>query len=337
VWTFNTGPRKSVPLNATFNPRLNTEQRILNYSAIFDEVDDFEANIRNISGPGPLAAPQNCATPPPAQSTLDPNHGLIIGDDGNINIGPCVLNAFAKPNADRQQVTVTLPGSTVAVPALTALREWVRAAVRSPQAPFALRTGNGLALVTQGRTLFIQAGCATCHLGGKWTLSTKNFTSPPAAAQFTSELTPPPTAATVPPGTGGNPVNVQFMPEFLRNVGTWNVGVPGTGNDLGANIGPPEKAAPALVNGVAQPAQDALGLDQNGDGKGTGFNVPSLLSLFNLPPFFHNGACESLACVLTSVPHRTAAGTLPDKLTGDKERAAVTAFLESIDASTPAP
>jgi YVTN family beta-propeller protein len=337
VWEFNSGPRKSVPLNATFNPNDRNDQRILNYSAIFDEVDDFEANIRNVSGPGPLAAPQNCATPPPAQSTLDPNHGLIIGDDGGINIGPCVLNAFAKPNADRPQVTITLPGSTVAVPALTALREWVRFAVRSPQAPFALRTGNGLALVTQGRTLFIQAGCASCHLGGKWTLSTKNFTSPPAAAQFTSEVTPPPTAATVPPGTGGNPVAVQFMPEFLRDVGTWNVGVPGTGNDLGANIGPPEKAAPALVNGVAQPAQDALGLDQNGDGKGTGFNVPSLLSLFNLPPFFHNGACESLGCVLTSVPHRTAAGTLPDRLAGDRERAAVTAFLESIDASTPAP
>jgi YVTN family beta-propeller protein len=337
IWEFNSGPRKSVPLNATFNPNDRNDQRILNYSAIFDEVDDFEANIRNISGPGPLAAAQDCALPPPPQSMLDPNHGLVIGDDGNINIGPCVLNAFAKPNADRQQVTITLPGSTVAVPALTALREWVRFAVRTPQAPFALRTGAGAALVSQGRVLFQQAGCATCHLGGKWTLSTKNFASPPAAADVTSELTPPPTAATVPPGTGGNPVAVQFLPAFLRNVGTWNVGVAGTGNDLAGNIGAPEKAAPALVNGVAQPAQDALGLDQNGDGKGTGFNVPSVLGLLALPPYFHNGACESLACVLTSVPHRTAANTQPDKLPGDKERAAVTAFLESIDATTPAP
>jgi cytochrome c peroxidase len=217
------------------------------------------------------------------------------------------------------------------------LREWVRFAVRTPQAPFALRTGAGVALVSQGRALFLQAGCATCHLGGKWTLSTKNFASPPAAADIASEQTPPPTAATVPPGTGGNPVAVQFLPAFLRNVGTWNVGVAGTGNDLAGNIGAPEKAAPALVNGVAQPAQDALGLDQNGDGKGTGFNVPSVLGLLALPPYFHNGACESLACVLTSVPHRTANGTQPDKLPGDRERAAVTAFLESIDATTPAP
>ena len=52
VWEFGTGPRKSVPLNATFNPRNRNEQRVLNYSAIFDEVEDFEANIRNVSGPG---------------------------------------------------------------------------------------------------------------------------------------------------------------------------------------------------------------------------------------------------------------------------------------------
>ena len=47
VWQFAAGPRKSVPLNATFNPFNRTQQRLLNYSAIFDEVEDFEANIRN--------------------------------------------------------------------------------------------------------------------------------------------------------------------------------------------------------------------------------------------------------------------------------------------------
>ena len=57
VWEFGSGPRKSVPLNPTFNPRNRSQQRILNYSAIFDELEDFEANVRNVSGPGPLAAP----------------------------------------------------------------------------------------------------------------------------------------------------------------------------------------------------------------------------------------------------------------------------------------
>ena len=112
VWAFNAGPRKSVPLNATFNPHNPNDQRVLNYSAIFDEVEDFEANIRNVSGPGPLRRAARAApAPPPATSTFDPNHGLLIGDNGDINLAPCVLNAFAKPNAGRPQLTVTLPGS----------------------------------------------------------------------------------------------------------------------------------------------------------------------------------------------------------------------------------
>ena len=51
VWQFPAGPRKSIPLNATFNPKApDTDQRVLNYSAIFDEICDFEINIRNVSG-----------------------------------------------------------------------------------------------------------------------------------------------------------------------------------------------------------------------------------------------------------------------------------------------
>ena len=137
VWEFGTGPRKSVPLNATFNPRNRNEQRVLNYSAIFDEVEDFEANIRNVSGPGPLAAPLPCSSaPPPSTSALDPNHGLLVGDNGDLNLAPCVLNSLSpRASAERPQHTVTLPGSTTAVPALTALREWVKFAVRTPRAP----------------------------------------------------------------------------------------------------------------------------------------------------------------------------------------------------------
>ena len=46
-----------------------------------------------------------------------------------------MVNSFAKPNAGHPQLTVTLPGSANKVPALTALREWVRNAVRTPNAP----------------------------------------------------------------------------------------------------------------------------------------------------------------------------------------------------------
>lgn len=50
VWIFGTGPRRSLPLNATFNPHNPNDQKILNYSAVNDELQDFESNIRGTQG-----------------------------------------------------------------------------------------------------------------------------------------------------------------------------------------------------------------------------------------------------------------------------------------------
>ena len=71
VWQFNSGPRKSVNLAGSFNPQNRDQQKLLNYSAIFDEIEDFEANIRNVSGPGNLARryPARSRRPPRASST----------------------------------------------------------------------------------------------------------------------------------------------------------------------------------------------------------------------------------------------------------------------------
>lgn len=317
VWQFNAGPRKSVPLNATFNPHNRSQQRVLNYSAIFDEVEDFEANIRNVSGPGPLAG-----------GALNPNQGLLIGDNGDLNVAPSAVNSFALPNANRAQVTVTLPGSTIKVPALTALREWVRNAVRTPNSP---RPGYGgydatPSELVQGRDLFLQAGCASCHGGQNWTVSLKDFTSPPALTEIRTERSPT--------NFVGNPVGAQYLTRLLRDVGSFNLGVPGQGNPLGNNIGADEKAAPAVAAGALQAAQDALGRDYNSDGQGNGFNVPSLLGLHNLQPYMHNGAAESLAAVLADVNHRTDKGLLPDVLASPAAQALVVKFLESIDVRT---
>jgi YVTN family beta-propeller protein len=314
VWAFGSGPRKSVPLNGSFNPHDPNDQRVLNYSAIFDEIEDFEINIRNVSGPGPLATPVPCSEGAP-NTTNDPNHGLLIGDNGNINLPPCVINAFAKANANRPQLTVTLPGSSVAVPALTAMRDWVRFAIRTPNGP--LVTTATQTQVQQGRELFQQAGCTTCHFGGKWTLSTRDFTPPPAATEIFTERTPPPVF--------GNPVGAQYLNRFLRDIGSFNLGVPGSNNPFGNNIGGAEKNETGL---------DALGIDYNNDGKGIGFNVPSLLGIYASPPYYHNGACETLACVLSNVKHRTANGRLPDRLADPAQQAAVVRFLETIDADT---
>jgi YVTN family beta-propeller protein len=317
IWQFAAGPRKSVPLNATFNPHRRTEQRVLNYSAIFDEIEDFEINVRNVSGPGNLATPIN-------GNSLDPNHGLLIGDNGDLNVAPSALNAFALPNANRAQVTVTLPGSANKVPALTAMREWVRNAVRTPNAPLA--TASDVTNIAQGRTLFLSAGCAKCHGGLNWTVSVKDFTSPPAGSEIFTERNPT--------NFTGNPVGAQYLNRFLRDIGSFNLGVPGQGNDLGNNVGADEKAAAAVASGALQPAQDGLGIDYNSDGRGIGFNVPSLLGLHAAPPFIHNGAAESLAQVVADVKHRTDNGASADLLANPADQARVVKFLESIDVIT---
>src|SRR5207249_1526024 len=252
VWQFAAGPRKSVPLNASFSPHNRTTQRLLNYSAIFDEVEDFEANIRNVSGPGNLAVAIN-------GNSLNPNQGLLIGDNGDLNVAPSAVNPFALPNANRDQVTVTLPGSANKVPALTALREWVRNAVRTPNSPLALPFLPGapsIADINAGRQLFLTAGCASCHGGLDWSISLKDFTSPPAGSEIFTERT----------GTfTGNPVGAQYLNRFLRDIGSFNLGVPGQGNPLGNNIGADEKAAPTVVTNTFVPGQDALGIDYNAD------------------------------------------------------------------------
>ncbi len=315
VWQFGAGPRKSVPLNATFNPHRRDQQRLLNYSAIFDEVEDFEINIRNVSGPGPLTG-----------GSLDPNHGLMIGDTGDLNVAPSVVNALAKANGGRPQVTVTLPGSPNRVPALTAMRQWVRFAVRTPNRPLTGGFGGYDATpveLASGRQLFLSSGCAQCHGGLGWTTSIKDFVSPPLGAEISTERSPSHTL--------GNPVGAQFLPRFLKDIGSFNLGVPGQGNPLAANVGGDEFAPATVATGVLQPRQDGLGRDYNADGKGVGFNVPSLLGIHALPPFLHNGAAESLDAVLSDVRHRTAGGTLPDLLSNPADRALVIKFLQSID------
>ena len=81
------------------------------------------------------------------------------------------------------------------------------------------------------------------------------------------------------------------------------------------DIGPmPTWDAIWLMTQNQQAAQYALGIDYNSDGRGIGFNVPSLLGLYAVPPFMHNGAAESLAAVVSDVKHRTDNGRRADGL-----------------------
>lgn len=340
VWAFGAGPRKSTSMAGSFNPQNRNQQKILNYSAIFDEIEDFEINIRNVSGPGP-DSPRTCKNGPPANSTFDRDHGLLIGDNGDPDFAPCIINPFRPKNAGRDQLTIRPYFSDVHVNTLTALKLFVQNGIRVPNGPL---NGNEIAggvpasQIAAGRALFAQQKCTNCHGGGLWSSSAKNFASPPAGNQIACEVNlgaaAPAGSFCKTPAETGNPVSLQYLPRFLKNIGSFNLGVPGKGNPIGDNIAADEKAAPTLVGQTSQPPKDALGRDYNGDGRGAGFSPPSLLGVFATPPYYHNGACETLACVVGDKKHRTANGTLPDKINTAAERAALMRFLESIDAQT---
>ncbi len=264
VWAFNSGPRKSIPLNGTFssdNPTGN--QRVLNYSAVFDELEDFELNIRNVSG----------------------GKGLIIlpgGSEQEPNV-----KAFDPPNAGREQLHIQGFGAWDAIVA------WTQSRVPSPVAPNRGVDPNGEVgqQITRGRELFTQANCQACHGGAKWSTPQVDYAR---VSPFPETITPgtPPEAP------------IGQLSRFLQIVGTF------------------DPANPLEKNNNNQGALGSLG-----------YNPPSLLSISAFPPYFHNGSCLTLECVLENQAHREAGG-VTGLLDDPDSREALLQFLLSIDSTT---
>ena len=63
-----------------------------------------------------------------------------------------------------------------------------------------------------------------------------------------------------------------------------------------------------------------------------GYNPPSLLSIFAFPPYFHNGSCPDLVCVLQNQGHFQAGGKA--LLSDPAQAQALFDFLLSIDGKT---
>jgi YVTN family beta-propeller protein len=148
VWMFATGPRRTLQLNGTFNPHDPNDMKMLNHSAIRDEVQDFELNTRAVQG----------------------GLGLITLADGTTP-DPNVAN-FTPPSAGRSE-----PLDDMAL--------WVARGVPTPLSPFAQAREHGDdddhddRLVERGRKLFASARCASCHGGPGWSVGRRNFTPPP--------------------------------------------------------------------------------------------------------------------------------------------------------------
>jgi YVTN family beta-propeller protein len=151
VWIFGPGPRRTIPQHTDFDltDPTRSSMRILNWSAERDEEEDFELNIRAVSG----------------------GDGLIVLGDG-VTPDPNVSNLRPLPNGGRTQLTVN------GVPAWDALKAFVQFGIRPPISPFSKTDPDALA----GRALFISANCQSCHGSPQWTTARVRFTPPPDAS-----------------------------------------------------------------------------------------------------------------------------------------------------------
>ncbi len=149
VWIFPSGPKRTIPQHTDFD-QTDPQRKImraLNWSAERDEEEDFELNIRAVSG----------------------GQGLIVLADGTTQ-DPGVAN-FVPPSAGRNQLKVR------GVNAWDAIKAYVQFGIRAPISPVSKTDPD----VVAGRALFASANCQQCHGGAQWTSSRIRFTPPPAA------------------------------------------------------------------------------------------------------------------------------------------------------------
>ncbi|MEP7124534.1 MAG: beta-propeller fold lactonase family protein [Byssovorax sp.] len=293
TWYFARGPRQTVSLDGTFASKDGADQRILNWTAIFDEVADFEGNTRGISGgigalvtkvSVPLAASDriNTAAEAPPQQGLQ-GSSEDIADPLSVSPHPHTILK------DWQEITA-----------------WVKT-IRSPRKPSKLIQAD----VDAGKALFSGGGagnCVGCHSGAKWTISHRFYTpsdtlndssAAPAAGSlskktwntalngFPSALFPADPAS----ATFAADANMRFglapaaeqMQCILRPVGT---------------IGPVMAGVPVGISdpmiNVLELRQDMVTGAQGAAATGRGFNPPSLLGMSVGAPYYHAGNARTL-------------------------------------------
>jgi YVTN family beta-propeller protein len=162
VWIFPAGPRRTIPQHADFDlgdpDRKN--MRLLNWSANRDEQEDFENNIRAVSG----------------------GRGLIVLADG-VTQDSNVNDFTPLANGGRNQLKVR--GTN----AWDGLKAYIQFGIRAPISPAWKSDPDVIA----GEALFKAANCQQCHGGAQWTTSQVRFNPPPdpsqvVAGQIAAEL-----------------------------------------------------------------------------------------------------------------------------------------------------
>jgi hypothetical protein len=151
VWLFPAGPRRTLSQHVDFAPPQRTQMRPLNWTANRDEQEDFESNIRGVSG----------------------GDGLIVLADG-ITPDIDVKDFLPLANGGRKQLKVRK------INAWDALKAYVQFGIRAPISPVAKNDPDVIA----GQNLFKTAKCQNCHGTAMWSTARIRFTPPPNPAQI---------------------------------------------------------------------------------------------------------------------------------------------------------
>src|SRR5262249_241680 len=120
-----------------------------NWSAVRDEVQDFELNTRGVSG----------------------GEGLITDGQAVINLINADGSGLASSNRSKD---------------LDAMAFYQANGIRTPTAP---PIGPDDGDFCTGLARFTQAGCAKCHAGRQWSNAIRNFTPPPKTDRNGAQVT----------------------------------------------------------------------------------------------------------------------------------------------------
>ncbi|MEM9070064.1 MAG: hypothetical protein AAGE52_16270, partial [Myxococcota bacterium] len=258
TWVFPAGPRQTVDTSATFDVS-GSRQRILNWTAIFDEVHDFELNTRAVAG----------------------GVGAIVSDPGLDAANRINFVGEGGPGDPENAFNV---GSSRAVSLSGALPEdWdaIEAYIRTIRTPLVAPQGD----VAAGRAVFMEARCQNCHGGELWTLSERYYTPILGGDLRTLTLAEAGVASVG---------DVRADQLRTTDTGAMNVlendanGAPQRHSCVVRNVGTFDADGPGGrgANELRENGGNAQGVD--------GFNVPSLLNAGLGGPYLHNGAAETL-------------------------------------------
>jgi DNA-binding beta-propeller fold protein YncE len=330
TWHFAAGPRQTIALDGIYDKNNVNDQRILNWTGIFDEVHDFELNTRGVSG----------------------GKGAVVdADDVAINLAAFDTDGDGVVE-NNQGLNGSVKNIVNASTALGGLDDWneIDAYIQTIRPLNGNRLLDG-ASVTRGRQVFENNKCQNCHGGAKWTISRRRYTPSVAnstgfrtlaldasglnfAAQNKNSLhleaeggaIGDPNAANlcIPKGDGNqicpSPLQTLRITCVLRDVGTFGVKDPISG----------------VIDTTLEVAADML---TQGQGL-LGFNPPSLLSVGATGPYLHHGQAETLEDLFTdkfASHHQSQSVNFLLNLNDaaqQQQKADLIAFLRSIDSTT---